>query len=33
MLKKLGVKMLVLMMVGVMLTTDTLAQTRIRFGK
>ena len=33
MLKKLGVKMLVLMMVGVMLTTDIMAQTRIRFGR
>src|SRR5215204_3378098 len=33
MLKKLGVKMLVLMMVCVMLTTDLMAQTRIRFAR
>ena len=33
MLKKLGVKILVLMMMGIILTTDSLAQTRIRFGK
>ena len=33
MFKKLGVKILVLMMVCVMLTTDTLAQTRIRFAR
>jgi len=33
MLKKLGLKMLVLMLLGVMLTTDSLAQTRIRFAR
>ena len=33
MLKKLGSKILVLMMICVMFSTDSLAQTRIRFGK
>jgi len=33
MLKKITVKLLVLMMIGVMFTTDSLAQTRIRFAR
>jgi len=33
MLKKLGVKILVLTMIGVMSSTDLLAQTRIRFAR
>lgn len=33
MLKKLGVKILVLMMICVMLATDSLGQARIRFGR
>jgi len=33
MLKKIGVKFLVLMMIGVMFTTDSMAQTRIRFAR
>ena len=33
MLKKLGFKILVLMMICVMFSTDSLAQTRIRFGR
>lgn len=33
MLKKIGVKLLVLMMIGVMFTTDSMAQTRVRFAK
>ena len=33
MLKKLGIKILVLMMMGIILTTDSLAQTRIRFAR
>ena len=33
MLKKLGVKMLVLAMIGLMAANDALAQTRIRFGR
>ena len=33
MLKKLGVKILVLAMIGLMTANDALAQTRIRFGR
>ena len=33
MLKKLGVKMLVLAMIGLMAANDTLAQSRIRFAR
>lgn len=33
MFKKIGAKFLVLMMIGVLFTTDTLAQTRIRFAR
>jgi len=33
MLRKLSLKIVVLMMIGVMFTTDSLAQTRIRFAK
>ena len=33
MLKKIGLKIMVLMMIGVMFTTDSLAQTRIRFAR
>lgn len=33
MLKKLGIKMLVLAMIGLMAANDTLAQTRIRFAR
>jgi len=33
MLKKIGLKLMVLMMIGVMFTTDSLAQTRIRFAR
>lgn len=33
MLKKIGLKILVLAMIGVMSSTDLLAQTRIRFAK
>ncbi|HVE59187.1 MAG TPA: hypothetical protein VNB22_20355 [Pyrinomonadaceae bacterium] len=33
MFKKIGVKILVLMMIGVMFTTDSMAQTRVRFAK
>lgn len=33
MIKKISVKLMVLMMIGVLLTTDSMAQTRIRFGK
>ena len=33
MFKKIGVKILVLAMIGVMFTTDSLAQTRVRFAK
>lgn len=33
MLKKIGVKLLVLAMISVMLTTDSLAQSRIRFAR
>jgi len=33
MLKKFGIKLLVLAMISVMLTTDSMAQTRIRFAR
>ena len=33
MFKKIGVKILVLAMIGVMFTTDSMAQTRIRFSR
>jgi hypothetical protein len=33
MLKKIGIKILVLTMISVMLTTDSLAQTRIQFAR
>ena len=33
MFKKIGVKILVLAMIGVMFTTDSMAQTRIRFAR
>ena len=33
MLKKIGLKIMVMMMIGVMFSTDSLAQTRIRFAR